>query len=189
MSCPACRTFGDAARELHRRVRVRPADDVPDLTNLVLARASDLAPTRLRDAAPSVRRNRHLGWVRVSLACIGLLQLAISVPALFLGADRGAPMHVAHELGCWSAALAVAMVFVALQPKRAAGFLPFAAVVSVGLVITAVVDVVAGHAPSVGELVHLVALAGAVLVWIVARGSGDTGIAPRRTLSAGQRAA
>src|SRR5215471_10288181 len=37
VACPTCRGFEDGARELHRRVRVRRADEVPDLTNLVLA--------------------------------------------------------------------------------------------------------------------------------------------------------
>jgi predicted anti-sigma-YlaC factor YlaD len=104
---------------------------------------------------------------------VALTQLVLAVPALFLGADHGADLHVAHEIGSWDAALAFAMLTVAFQPRRAAGLLPFVGALTVVLLATAGIDVAGGHTPALGESAHLLTLAGVVLLWIVAHARTD----------------
>ena len=96
---------------------------------------------------------------RYVLLWVGLTQLVLAVPAL-AGDDRGASTHVARELGSWAVALAVGLLVVAWQPRRAAGLLPFALALSGAMALTASLDVIAGHAPASGELLHVLDVAG-----------------------------
>ncbi|HVX19197.1 MAG TPA: hypothetical protein VHA73_14295 [Acidimicrobiales bacterium] len=159
------------AEALHRRIRVRGAEPVPDRTAELLAVTAPLAPRADRNGARTAQRSQS--WARYGLLWVALVQLVLAVPALFLGADHGASLHVAHEIGAWDAALAIAMLTVAFQPRRAAGLLPFVGSLTVVLLLTAAIDVAGGHTPVVGETGHLLTLAGVVLLWIVARSRPD----------------
>jgi predicted anti-sigma-YlaC factor YlaD len=155
-SCAACRHFFEAARDLTtltRRVRA----DTTDLTAEVLENAR-------------AQRHRADPWtttLRIGLVAVALAQLALAVPGLVYGADEGAPIHIAHEVGAWDLALAVAFVFAAWRPLRAVGLLPFAAALSAGLIFTAVVDVVHGRAVALTETTHLLELIGAALLYLL----------------------
>ncbi len=168
-SCPACRRWAEAATELHRATRVRPAEWGPDLTTTILARidAEDKPGTR-----PG--RGRRLADIRVGLAVVALLQLVLAVPPL-LGLEAGASVHVARELGSFDAALAVGFLVCAWQPARAAGLLPVAGALAVFLVATAILDVASGRAPAASESHHLLDLVGLVLVWLAARAEAEPG--------------
>lgn len=150
--CASCREFEAQARALTRALRVRAAESVPDLTSSILANA------------PSSARI----WPRYVLVWVGLTQLVLAVPAL-AGDDRGASTHVARELGSWAIALAVGLLVVAWQPRRAAGLLPFALALAGAMALTAALDVIAGHAPASGELIHVVDVAGVAALWLTAR--------------------
>lgn len=164
--CPACQTFLAQAGDLGRLVRVRPAEQVPDQTAAILARIG-------AGARPSGFRQVDL---RVGLAIVGLLQLVLALPALLLGQDAGAPVHVARELGSFDAALAVGFVLAARRPARAAGLLPVVAALAACLVATAGLDVAAGRTPAVGETIHLLDLIGLGLLWrLAAVRPGGTG--------------
>jgi len=72
--CAPCARFADEVTDLHRMVRVRVAEPVPDLSRAILAAAGPVAPRR----APEVA----WGWLRYGLIVIGLTLLALAVPTL-----------------------------------------------------------------------------------------------------------
>jgi predicted anti-sigma-YlaC factor YlaD len=150
--CPACQAFATRAATLTRAIRIRPAEAVPNLAAAILASAP--APARL--------------WPRYVLLWVGLTQLVLAVPAL-AGDGQGASTHVARELGSWDIALAVGLLVVAWQPRRAAGLLPFALALAGAMALTAGLDIAAGHAPASGEAIHLVDVAGLGALWFAAR--------------------
>lgn len=177
-TCSTCETWAEELGALHRMVRVREADPVPDLTAEILARAphSDGAGRQPRAAEPvSVAR-----WV---LFAVALTQLVLAAPGLLLGEDAGATVHVARELGAFDVALAVGLLVAAWQPARAWGLLPVT--VALGLVVgaTAVVDVVQDRAGSLGEAHHLLDLAGVFLLWRVARDEQPAAPSTRRLIA------
>ena len=153
--CPACRDWQRRAHTVTRRVRLGGALLDHDLTAGVLA-AVPVADDRRR-----LRLARR--WLLVALA---LAQFAITVPMLFLGHDREAGVHAAHELGSFNLALAIAFAVGAIRPKLSAGLAWPCGIAAGGLVATAVIDLIGGQAIGADEAQHLVALAGAaLLVW------------------------
>jgi predicted anti-sigma-YlaC factor YlaD len=97
---------------------------------------------------------------------VAALQLALAVPGL-LGTDEGAPIHVAHEAGCWSLALAVGFLFAAWRPLRAVGLLPLVSALSAALVLTAGLDLLRGGAVPIDESAHLLEVVGTGLLWLL----------------------
>lgn len=157
MGCAACRSHAEALGALHRAFRVREADEIPDLTGAVLAGVP------LRRARPE-----RGDWIRYALLAAGLTLLVLALPALFTPSAAG-DAHLAREHGAWSAALALAVMFVAWQPARARGLVPLAAALGAITLITAVVDVVGGVTPPAAESVHAVELGALGLLWLQAR--------------------
>jgi predicted anti-sigma-YlaC factor YlaD len=157
-SCPTCRAFAASAAALHRQVRVQPAEPVPDLADAILLAAQGLP------RAPSAPE-----WPRYVLLVVAFTQLLIALPALVLGDQAGATVHLAHELGSWDAALAIAWLVVSWSPRRAAGLLPFTLALAGVMVGTGLLDVVSGRAGLSGEAHHLLDLAGLAMVWVLAR--------------------
>jgi len=153
--CASCRAFAAEAAELKDALRISRVD-VPDLAPAIVAHAVDDWDRRWLTLP-----------VRIGLVFVGAGQLALAVPGLLYGSDDGAPIHVAHEMGSWDVALAVAFLFAAWRPLRAVGMLPFVAVLSACLGLTAVVDLMHGSAVAVLETSHLLELVGAVLLWLL----------------------
>ncbi len=158
-SCPACREFLEHARDFDTlaHTALSQAAAAPDMTTLVL---------------DSARRERHrpdglTSALRLGLVAVAIMQLALAVPGLMFGSDDGAPIHVAHEKGAWDLALAVAFAFAALRPLRAVGLLPFAAVLSAGLILTAIIDIAHGRAVAITETTHLLELVGTALLYLL----------------------
>jgi predicted anti-sigma-YlaC factor YlaD len=164
--CAECRRHRARLSELQRATRVRSADDVPDL----------VAPIMAAVTLPSPQRGRDLEWVRYVLLAIGLTQLVLALPAFLLGEESGASVHAARELGSFDLALAVGLVVAAWQPRRAAGLLPFVAVLAVATTISATTDLVGGRASIADEAHHVLDLVGLALLWLATR-IGET---PRR---------
>jgi len=142
-TCGACRAYVANARDLRAALRA----GLPATSSLAVA-------------------------LRIGLVAVAAAQFALAVPTLLFGSDEGAPVHIAHEIGAWDLALAVAFVFAAWRPLRAVGLLPFVAALAAGLLITAVLDVANGRAIALTETTHLLELLGAVLLWML--------VAPRR---------
>jgi predicted anti-sigma-YlaC factor YlaD len=160
--CAACRAFAARADALTRSIRVRPAEAVPNLTATILANAP--APARV--------------WPRYVVLWVGLTQLVLAIPAL-AGDDRGASTHVARELGSWDIALAVGLLLVAWQPRRAVGLLPFALALAGAMALTAGLDIAAGHAPASGEMLHVIDVVGVGALWLAARSPATVRWRPR----------
>jgi predicted anti-sigma-YlaC factor YlaD len=140
---------------LHRRVRVAPAPSAADLTERVVA----ALPGR---SAPA--RRRALLSARIALGVVGLLQLAMAGPVLLLGHDHAAPVHVAHEVGSFDAALALGLLLAAVRPPLARGMLPLVGAITALLLVTAGSDLAAGRTALLDEAPHVVDLAGFLLL-------------------------
>jgi predicted anti-sigma-YlaC factor YlaD len=151
--CAGCAAFAGAVEQLDRRLRIRPAETVPDLSRPILAAAT---------------RKPARDWPRYVLLWVALTELVLAVPCL-LGAGRNTSVHTAHELGSWEAALAVGLLVAAWQPRRAAGLLPFALALAGAMVATAAFDIVTGHAPAAGEAQHILDVVGVGALWLLTR--------------------
>jgi predicted anti-sigma-YlaC factor YlaD len=162
--CQDCAAWAEELAVLHRMVRVREAEPVPDLTAAILGTVR----------APAARSRRSplaepVSLARWALFVVALTQLVLAGPALLLGEGASATVHAARELGSFDVALAVGLLVAAWQPARAWGLLPVVGALAFVLGGTAVLDVVRGTATSVGEVHHLLDLAGVALLWLVAR--------------------
>jgi predicted anti-sigma-YlaC factor YlaD len=157
-SCADCRDWQRRAHEVTRRARLGGPFLERDLTAQVLA------------ATPPVRAGRRLTGdarmaPRVGLIAVALAQLAITVPLLILGHDHDAGAHAAHELGSFGLALAIAFAVGAIRPALSAGLAWPCGVAAAGLVVTAVADLIDGQTIGADEAQHLIAVAGAALLF------------------------
>lgn len=173
-TCAGCREFAAGAAQLHRSARVIPAEPVPDLSAAILRSIGTEPVPATRDAPIASSVDERTRFLRISLAVIAVIQLAMAVPALVLGDDAGLPTHVARHLGSFSLALGVGLLVVALRPDRAAGVLPVVAVVVVCLLGSSAIDIVSGRAMPGAEVSHAPELVGLVAVWLLARAPVET---------------
>ena len=156
-TCAACSAFASGIAAQHRALRVRPAEPVPDLTGSILA------------ALPASARPQPVReWARYALFAVAVTQLVLALPAVLLGDDPGASVHVARELGSFDIALGVGLLWAAWQPRRAAGLLPMVVALAATTLVTAVLDVARDNAPLSGEAHHVLDLAGLALLWALA---------------------
>ena len=164
--CDACRGWQQRAYTMTRRARLGGAFLEHDLTEQVLAAVPP---------APAAR-GRRLGR-RAGLIAVALAQLAVTVPLLILGHDHDAGAHAAHELGSFDLALAIAFAVGAIRPALSAGLAWPCGIAAAGLMGTAIIDVIGGQAFGADEAQHLIAVAGAALLFWQARnvGGGTSG--------------
>lgn len=158
--CAPCRTHADQLAALTRRVRLRSAEPVPEMSARVLDRAR---PPRLGRG----------GWIRPALAWVAVVLVAQSIGPLVFGAADGADSHVARHLGAFSVALGVGLLSAAWRPHRAFGLLPFAAALVVTMLVAALLDVAGGSSTLMAETVHLAEIVGLALLWLI---SGSPGL-------------
>lgn len=157
--CPDCARWFDEATRLTRQARLS-AVDVPDLTGAIMAGA--VLPTR--------RVLRRRLWLRVVLAVVASVQLAIAVPALAgFGLGMAMSEHIAHESAAWDVAVGVAFLAAALAPRRAAGLVPLLGTFVVVLAVLSVHDILGGEVTAVREMTHLATLVGLVLLVVLDR--------------------
>jgi predicted anti-sigma-YlaC factor YlaD len=159
--CAECRAWRDTAHEVTRRVRLAAVPPVP---------------RRVREAAAAARASadRRHGWrrwksrqvvlLRTGLAAVAAGQAAITVPYLLFGADRMAPVHIAHEMGSLDAALAVGFAAAAWRPGRALGMRMLVGAAAVLLAVTALADLAAGRTTVADEAPHLLPVAGWLMI-------------------------
>ena len=163
--CAACRDWVAAASGVTRRARLAAAPPVPDLTATVLA----ALPRELPGVAAAARSRLVDTALRLALLAVGVAQAGLAWPALVSGrAAMSAPMHMAHETGAWNLGLAAAFLAVAAAPRLAAGALPFLGTFTALLVPVTLADLRAGHVSADRAAVHLLLLAGLVLIAAVA---------------------
>ena len=177
--CAACRGWQQRAYTMTRRARLGGSFLEHDLTARVLA------------AVPPVPagRRRRLGQ-RAGLIAVALAQLAVTVPLLILGHDHDAGTHAAHELGSFDLALAIAFAVGAIRPALSAGLAWPCCIAAAGLTGTAVIDLIGGQTFGADEAQHLIAVAGAALLFWQARTvrARTSGPAHGGLRAAGQRA-
>jgi predicted anti-sigma-YlaC factor YlaD len=160
--CPDCRSWAARAESLHRSLRLRPAPDVPDLTEAILRRS-----TLERDARPARRRPGPLTVLRVALCLIALTQVLVALPELLTRtAGHG---YADRHLGGWDLAFALGLAVVVLQPWRARGLLPMAAAVAGVMAATLVGDAVSGGVSGMAAGAHVLEIAGLALLWAISR--------------------
>jgi predicted anti-sigma-YlaC factor YlaD len=152
-TCADCRAWQQRAHAVTRRARLGGAFLDHDLTDAVLAASPPAGTGRWRRLVP-----------RGALVVLALGQLAIAVPMLFLGHDRDAGLHAAHELGSFNLALAIAFAVGAVRPRLSAGLVWPCGIAAAGLLVTALADLAGGETIGADEAQHLVALAGAALL-------------------------
>jgi predicted anti-sigma-YlaC factor YlaD len=172
-TCRGCAAWSEELTLLHRIVRVREAEPVPDLTAAILGTPEERpAPARAPRAEP-------VSVARWGLFVVALTQLVLAGPAVLLGEGSGATVHVARELGSFDVALSIGLLLAAWQPARAWGLFPVVAALALVMGGTAILDVVRGTATSLGEAHHVLDLAGVALLWLVAREERATGSSRR----------
>lgn len=165
--CRGCATFRDALPVATRRAVVAQAEAVPDLTGPIL---TALAEDR---TAEQDRRTRDL---RVLVGLAGVVQLALAIPVLV--GLAGPAAHLGRDLGALELALGVGLLLAAVQPQRAHGVLPIAAVVAVTVTLAGVIDLVAGRATPIAELTHISELIGVAALWALTRRLPLTTVSP-----------
>ncbi len=158
--CEGCQAWREAAFDVTRRSRMTGWTPPADLTDVILATAG-----RRRSAGIGPRLRAVL------LVAAALGQLVLTVPLLSDGANTAMTMdpHGMHELGAFDLALAVAFVVGAFRPRLASGLVWPCGAAAFGLAATSVVDIVTHRTFELHELRHLIAVAGAVLLWLAAR--------------------
>ena len=157
--CVSCRTYSARLARLDRRVRIRPAEAVPDLVASVTAR---VRPAQLGRG----------GWMRPALAWVAVIMLVQSVPMLLFGNAGGIDAHYARHLGAFGAALGIGFAFAAWKPHRAFGLLPFTAALVATTLVSLVADIVSGTRTPLAELIHLSEIVGLTLLWMIAGSPG-----------------
>jgi predicted anti-sigma-YlaC factor YlaD len=155
--CAECRSWREAAHDVTRRARLHLAQpSAPAGVDAVLA--------AVRSQGDFQQRPRTAPLTRLGLVVVGLAQVALALGPLLSGRYGGAPGHVSHEIGSFTAALAVGFLAVAWRPGRALGLRMSAGVAAVLLMITAIADLASHQATLGDEAPHLLALAGWLLV-------------------------
>src|SRR5690606_11745457 len=112
--CADCRAWLAGVEALHRAVRVRSAEPVPDLTAAIVDAAAMAAQSGAsRPSTVPVWRQPVSAW-RWALFVVGMTQLIMAGPALLLG-DGAGDVHAARELGALNVALAVGLLVAAWE--------------------------------------------------------------------------
>ena len=152
--CAECRDWLVRVETLQRRVRVRSADLVPDLSSSILEKAHPPRPGRGE-------------WVRYSLVVVALTQLVIALPDL-LSVSSDQSVHDSRHFGAMAVALSLGLLYTAQRPTRAYGVLPIVAALAMTMIGAATVDVIRGSAVLLSESVHVLEMIGFLLVWMLA---------------------
>ena len=172
--CESCRMWWAQIGAVTRALRVRPAEVVPDLATPVLARAH-----------PATTGRGH--WVRVMLAVVASIELALALPGLFAG-EGASSVHDARHLGSFGVAVAIGLLYVAWRPGRAHGILPIIVALAATMATSAVVDIINTRTTSFGEAHHMLEIAGLVLVWMLAGRPLPTRLQPLSSMRSGRAA-
>lgn len=155
-SCSECRRFEALLRGGVGGVSLQPAPTMPDLSRPM---------AKLNAAA-----DRAASWsiVRIMLAVVALDVVCFAVRDLMIASDGDAGVHATRHLGAFSIAYGVGLLVVVVRPARARTMLPVAAVLAGALLVTAVIDLVSGRVPLLGEATHLPELISVLLIWMLA---------------------
>lgn len=149
-TCRACADHVAAVTRVDRDLRIHSSPVVPDLAERIMAAVAD---DRTRS------RLRHRRFV------VALTGVAMVVAAVVAMVTAGT-VHAGREVAVFEAATGVALVAVAWRPRRLAGGV-FWVVATLSLLVvgTALVDLVAGLTTPLAEVVHLAPMVATALLW------------------------
>jgi predicted anti-sigma-YlaC factor YlaD len=150
--CAGCRDWQDRAARITRLTRLAPALPMPDLAPLVV-------PARRPWTAAA----------RAALVAVAFVQALLAWSGALTGQDDMATGHVAHEVGAWNLALAVAFLAAATRPRTAEALVAPVGVFVTVLAVVAVADAAAGDLATGRLAGHLLVAAGLGLLVTVAR--------------------
>ncbi|MCK2243311.1 MULTISPECIES: zf-HC2 domain-containing protein [unclassified Crossiella] len=165
-ACADCSAWYDRAARITRLARTGVAEAGPDLVAAVLA---ELPPRR------GVSLLAVLRW---ALGLLGIAQVTLAM-SVFLSPGGGdhhgggllaaGATHLSHESAAWNLALGVAFGWAALRTRQVAGLVPVLGTFVVVLFGVSLLDLVRGGVAPTRVAAHLVALAGLVLIVLLAR--------------------
>jgi predicted anti-sigma-YlaC factor YlaD len=157
--CGSCQIWAQQVDRLTARLRV-DAVDTPDVLPQALA-------------AWDAQEGQHdvLRPYRVLLTVAGVASLGLAVAHLAdVQAVTAADVHTSRELAAVESALGCGFLLAAWRPDRfILGLAPIVALLATLLAVVAAVDVIGGNTTVLGELVHLPALSGAVVLLFARR--------------------
>lgn len=166
--CAQCRAWFDVAdrQALHLR---RLVQSRPMIASFGPIDASSMRPP-----------GRPRMWPRWALLVVGFAQVGLAI-VQGLNVSVGLAQshhgfsghHLLNESTSWSLALGVVMVVAAVRPRAALGLASVLAVFSCVLTIFVVVDAFSGGVTLLRVMTHLPAALGALLAFLVWRGSSD----------------
>jgi predicted anti-sigma-YlaC factor YlaD len=154
--CEACAEWARVVPNLQRPLRMRAADEVPDLAERILTAIIGTVP----------RPSPALSLTRAALMAVAIMQAVAG--ALHLLTHAGAGQHTAAELGAWSFATGIAFGTAALRPKVAYAVLPMVIALVAVLGYASVRDLSAGEVSVQRVLEHTLIVAGLLLVGAIA---------------------
>jgi predicted anti-sigma-YlaC factor YlaD len=183
-ACAACADWLGRAEQVTRLVRVQPAR-VPDLTGSIMAAvAADREAEAARPTAqrPVFSRLSAQRLIQAAVAAFAAMELSLALPVMFgFSADH----HATHEMGAFAAAVAVAFLIAAFQPRLARAYTPIAIVLAVCLSATSGLDIGEHRVTILHEIGgHFGTIAQAALIFTLGRlyGSAESGpAAPDRS--------
>ncbi|GAB3551616.1 hypothetical protein GCM10027444_22550 [Actinopolyspora lacussalsi] len=188
--CAECERRRAGFDELHRAVRIMPAEPGPDVTGAVLPALRPRSLDRLRGAAGR-RPRTALRWLLALVAAVqlGVALLQLTGVGVRVGDGARSTMpHIDHETGAWNAAVAVALAWVALRARHAAAHLPVLASFTGVLGALCLVDLVTGRVGPERVISHLPVLLGLVLVAVLALLHGSDRVPASGSRSPGEGA-
>ncbi|MCO1581327.1 zf-HC2 domain-containing protein [Crossiella sp. SN42] len=169
-TCEDCSAWYERAARITRLARTGVAEAGPDLVAAVLA-----------EAAPR-RRVSLVAALRWALGLLGITQVTLAM-SVFLSPGGGdhhgtgllaaGATHLSHESAAWNLALGVAFGWAALRTRQVAGLVPVLATFVVVLFGVSLLDLLRGGVAPTRVAAHLVALAGLVLIVLLARFGGS----------------
>ncbi|MCP2256346.1 putative anti-sigma-YlaC factor YlaD, contains Zn-finger domain [Streptoalloteichus tenebrarius] len=158
-ACAPCTRWLVEAEALTRAVRVRAAEDVPDLVARVVA------------VAPRPRRGLP---VRLALAAVALLQLMVAISQLLSSmtghtGHGGSAGHLFNEGAAWNLALGLGLLVVARRAERAGTLLPVLGSFLAVLAAFSAHDLITGVTSPARVISHVPLLVALVLLFLVHR--------------------
>jgi predicted anti-sigma-YlaC factor YlaD len=160
--CPGCRQWADSAERLTRRLRVGPAETIPDLSARVIAAITEVG-------AVGRWQRRRLAVLRAALAVVAVTQLCLTLWIGTAGGRFATPLHVDREAGAWNLALAVGLFAVVWHVRRAGGVLPLLGAVVAVMFPFGLLDVARGHAGMTALVPHVPLVVALILVALLTR--------------------
>lgn len=149
--CAACSNASTAAKWIAASV---PDDDPVEFRRDRLSR--------------SQRAWLHPGWTRALLFAAAAAIVAEAVPTYVNGRHFGPEAHFARHLATWQIGFGVGMIVAATMSRLTYAMLALASTLATLTITASLLDISMGHSALLAESVHLIEIAGVLLLWRVA---------------------